>query len=268
MRFFDLRTDRSRCKQNERTTSPVLGRHYRVFPQRLVADSLNERSERCICGAKPPSHSNRTATLPVTEHTPEGVWTAPSLTDGASPSGNEAGWLEASDERLCRTSAEAGVRHGPLPQVAASSERRRNELHQTRAEARERCFLEASKEAEASVLATKLPCWKDTAEAMNVREGSFGFRGAGQLTEVRWSPDRPPERCLPPVGHRSGTQAQDAQREVDDTSHGVRFLSAFEPRRSLCRFASSTPSAHRVSHSLSGLSPPGPRGFVSRHIRP
>jgi hypothetical protein len=85
LRFFDLRTDRSRCKQIERSTSPVLGRHYRVLPQRLVDDSLNEMSLRCICGAKPPSHSNRTAARPVTEHTPEGVRSAPSLSDGASP---------------------------------------------------------------------------------------------------------------------------------------------------------------------------------------
>jgi hypothetical protein len=164
--------------------------------------------------------------------------------------------------------AEAAIRHGTLPQVTARSERRRNELHQTRAEARERCFLEASKEAEASVLATKPPFWKNTAEAVNVLEGSSGFRGAGQHTEVSWGPSRPPERCLPPESHRSGARAQDAQREYDDISHGVRILSAYEPRRSLCRFTSPAPSALRVSHSLSGLSPPGPRGFVSRHIRP
>jgi len=29
-----------------------------------------------------------------------------------------------------------------------------------------------------------------------------------------------------------------------------------------------SPSTHGVSHPLSGLIPPGPRGFVSRHIRP
>ena len=145
---------------------------------------------------------------------------------------------------------------------------RRNELHQTRTEARERCFLEASKGAEASVLATKLLCWKNTAEAVNVRESSLEFRGAGQLTEVSRNPNRPLESCLPPAGHRSGTQAQDAQREYEDISLGVRILSTFELRRSLCWFTSPTPSALRVSHSLSGLSPPGPCGFVSRHIRP
>jgi hypothetical protein len=74
--------------------------------------------------------------------------------------------------------------------------------------------------------------------------------------------------CLPPTGHPGGPQAQDTQRGYGDVSHGVRFLSAYEPRRSLCRFASPAPSALGVSHSLSGLSPPGPRGSVSRHIRP
>jgi hypothetical protein len=54
----------------------------------------------------------------------------------------------------------------------------------------------------------------------------------------------------------------------DDSSHGVRSPSTFEPGRSLCRFSSPTRSALRVSHSLSGLIPPGPRGSVSRHIRP
>lgn len=34
------------------------------------------------------------------------------------------------------------------------------------------------------------------------------------------------------------------------------------------RLTSPAPSAHRVSHPLSGLIPPWPRGFVSRHCRP
>jgi hypothetical protein len=55
---------------------------------------------------------------------------------------------------------------------------------------------------------------------------------------------------------------------IGDASHGVRYLSAYEPGRSLYRFASPVPSALRVSHPLSGLIPPWPRGFVSRHIRP
>jgi hypothetical protein len=70
-----------------------------------------------------------------------------------------------------------------------------------------------------------------------------------------------------PFGHR-GAFSERFAVGFDDSSHGVRSPSAFEPGRSLRWFASPTPSAHRVSHSLSGLIPPWPRGFVSRHIRP
>ena len=79
---------------------------------------------------------------------------------------------------------------------------------------------------------------------------------------------RSSEGGLPPSSHRSAAKVQDTQRELNDSSLGVRSPSAYEPGRSLCRFASPTPSALRVSHSLSGLIPPGPRGSVSRHIRP
>jgi hypothetical protein len=49
----------------------------------------------------------------------------------------------------------------------------------------------------------------------------------------------------------------------------VRCLSTKSARRSfMCRFASPTPSAPRVSHPLSGLIPPTPRGYVSSHFRP
>jgi hypothetical protein len=83
------------------------------------------------------------------------------------------------------------------------------------------------------------------------------------------TPARPSAKgCLPPVPHRGGARVQDTQRGKDDLSHGVRSPSAFRPGRSLRRFTSPAPSALRVSHSLSGLSPPGSRGFVSRHIRP
>jgi hypothetical protein len=84
--FSDPRTDRSRCKHFERSTSPVLGRHYRVRPQRLVDDSLTEGSSRCICGAKPPGGSIRSAAFPVAGSTPEGVRTALRRRAGQAPS--------------------------------------------------------------------------------------------------------------------------------------------------------------------------------------
>jgi hypothetical protein len=142
----------------------------------------------------------------------------------------------------------------------------RSELHLPRAEARERCFLEAWTVAEAKVWAPKPPFWMHTAEAVSAREGPFEGLGSGSFRRSGSSRDRRLEGCLPPARHRSGPQVQDTQRECDDVSLGVRFLSAYEPRRSLCRFAFPTRSAHGVSHSLSGLSPPGPCGFVSRHI--
>jgi len=66
-----------------------------------------------------------------------------------------------------------------------------------------------------------------------------------------------------------GPEAQDTQREHDNTSHGVRFLSARKaPVIVARRFTWPTPSALRVSHPLDGFLPPEPCGFVSRHSRP
>jgi len=49
---------------------------------------------------------------------------------------------------------------------------------------------------------------------------------------------------------------------------GFGSLQRNQTRRSLRRFTSPSPSTLRVSHPHSGLIPPGPCGFVSRHIRP
>jgi hypothetical protein len=80
----------------------------------------------------------------------------------------------------------------------------------------------------------------------------------------------PSSRKLPPtdVLPKRLASARHAAWEFDDNSHGVRFLPAFELGRSLRRFTSPAPSTLRVSHPLSGLSPPGPRGFDSRPIPP
>jgi hypothetical protein len=89
------------------------------------------------------------------------------------------------------------------------------------------------------------------------------------LQSVTTAASRRNVRCRRALANRrSGALAQGERRASDDLSHGVRLLSACEPGRSLRRFTSPAPSALGVSHSLSGLSPPGPRGFVSRHIRP
>jgi hypothetical protein len=102
-------------------------------------------------------------------------------------------------------------------------------------------------------------------------EGPLGYPRAGCESSCRSdSVYATGSRELPPTGSppRWFTDARHAAWEFDDSSHGVRAPSAFEPRRSSCRLTSPTPSALRVSHPLSGLLPPGPRGFVSRHIRP
>lgn len=49
---------------------------------------------------------------------------------------------------------------------------------------------------------------------------------------------------------------------------GFGSLQRNQTRRSLRRFTSPSPSTLRGSHPHSGLIPPGPCGFVSRHIRP
>jgi hypothetical protein len=96
----------------------------------------------------------------------------------------------------------------------------------------------------------------------------FGFGVYGALRRSVASACPSAEGCLPSSPHRDEAPAQGTQRGLNDSSHGVRSPSAFVLGRSLCRFASPTPSALRVSHSLSGLIPPGPRGLVSCHIRP
>jgi hypothetical protein len=210
---------------------------------------------------------NASAAPPVSVRTPEGVRAEPSLPSGQARSTSKPDARRES-LALCRASAEAGVRHGTLPRMAArtrsSSQRASLEPEPKRGNER---FLGALTSAEAEISTPKLPFRRLTAEAVNALWGSSGNR-VFVPSPKRRSSHRPPEGCLPPASHRGGTQAQDTQRESDDVSLGVRLLSAYEPGRSLCRFTSPTPSALRVSHSLSGLSPPGPRGFVSRHIRP
>jgi hypothetical protein len=257
------------CKHRERSTSRVLGRHFRVFPQRLVADSLSERSERRVCGAKPPSRSGRRATLPVLERRTRGRAFQAPVTVRASPFGGRAGVLEAG--RACAVSFGGRGRRSSLCAVTsdgAAREHARSELHLARAEARVWCFLDTWSAAEAVFWASKLPCWGHAAEAASTREGSSGERMRDSAHRGGFARSSSPSGCLPPASHRSGPRAQDTQRGSSDVSHGVRLLSAYEPGRSLYRFTSPAPSALRVSHSLSGLSPPGPRGFVSRHIRP
>jgi hypothetical protein len=98
------------------------------------------------------------------------------------------------------------------------------------------CTLSTSKSAEANVSTPRPPFQSFTAEAVNPLPGAFGT--PLHPPPPKWiRAHRPPDGCLPPTNHRSGPLAQDTQRESDDVSHGVRFLSTFEPRRSLCWFS-------------------------------
>ena len=94
--------------------------HYRVLPQRLAYDSLIERSTRCICGAKPPNHSNRSATLPVSEGTPEGVRTESPSRKGQAPGTAEPD-ARSEMKAVYRTSAEASVRDDAQSQVTTQT---------------------------------------------------------------------------------------------------------------------------------------------------
>ena len=131
-----------------------------------------------------------------------------------------------------------------------------------------RCFFEVARPTEVGLAASKLPVVRARPKPGTPVQGTFGFRGCEPSRRSGTAARLSIEGRLPPSLHRSGALVQDTQRGLDDSSLGVRSPSASEPGRSLCRFASPTPSALRVSHSLSGLIPPGPRGFVSRHIRP
>ena len=66
-----------------------------------------------------------------------------------------------------------------------------------------------------------------SAEAEIARQGTFGVGVYSQLAEASRLMHLGPESCLPPASHRSDSRVQDTQREFDDNSHGVRFLSAF-----------------------------------------
>jgi len=181
------------------------------------------------------------------------------------PLGDEAGCPKR-DESLRRAWAEACVRRDTRPQVTTQSEHRAASFT-CPGRSRDGCFLDAVCVAQATNGAPKLPRLRRSASRATL-EGTIGEGMNGRTRRSGSSRAPSPGGCLPPVIRRSGSRAQDTQREFDDNSHGVRILSAFVPRRSLHRFTSPVPSALRVSHPLSGLSPPGPRGFVSRHIRP
>ena len=177
--------------------------------------------------------------------------------------------LEALTFAPCRSTAQAVVHHcapsqvrRPRANIVAAS------FTRTRAEARERVLPRHPGRSRSSEFSVEAALSEARGEPRAPSRAPSGRGCATGPAEAGLIAHRHPLAASHSSDHRSGPRAQDTQRGRSDVSHGVRFLSAYDPRRSLCRFTSPTPSALGVSHSLSGLSPPGPRGFVSRHIRP
>lgn len=114
----------------------------------------------------------------------------------------------------------------------------------------------------------------DTGRAVRHRSDKWHAHGRIAKRQIRRSAAAQrrtqPSPSLPgrwPSGevHRRGA----ARQVSSDTSLEVRCLSAEAATVIVtCRIASPTPSALRVSHSLSGFIPPTPRGSISRHIHP
>jgi hypothetical protein len=165
--------------------------------------------------------------------------------------------------------AEASVRLGTRSHDGAHANNVAKSFTLTRAEARERVlprrfdFGRSRARGDGAILLGHLD------RSREFPPGHLRFGGT-ELTCRSGSNRALRSRKLPPTPKppKRFSGARHAAWEFDDNSHGVRVLPAFEPRRSLCWFTSPAPSALRVSHPLSGLIPPGPRGFVSRHIRP
>jgi hypothetical protein len=187
---------------------------------------------------------------------------------GQAPFGSEAGSLEARDtcaESRGSRNLRSPPRAAPKDDAHASISRRASPILGPKPVSWRLLVTFPSTEAE--LLATRPP---------------FGFHGRscggrqGTLESVCDSSDRslspraPGSRELPPNDGSPKwlADARHAAWDIDDSSLEVRPPSASLPGRSLRQFASPTPSALRVSHPLSGLIPPWPRGSVSCHIRP
>jgi hypothetical protein len=139
------------------------------------------------------------------------------------------------------------------------------------AEAVDGCVLEALHPTKAGAAATRSPFREARPRSVSLVGVLSEVRPAGHPAEAVWLAGHLPESRLPPALHigRWGSRVQDAQRGIWTTPPmGFGPLRRVRSGRSLHRFASPIPSALRVFHPLSGLIPPGPRGFVSRHFRP
>ena len=168
-----------------------------------------------------------------------------------------------------RSSAEAFSRMGSWSRGPARTPSARDELRLARGRSRGLGALRGGASGRAGLAASKSPSRVPPTEVGRPLEGTLGVPATRPLAEARWPVSLSLESCLVLPFHRGGARVRDTQCGKSTTPPlGFGPLRRLESRRSLCRFTSSAPSALRVSHPLSGLSPPGPRGFVSRHIHP
>jgi hypothetical protein len=197
MRFSDRRGDRLRCEHLGRSASHVLGRHYRVLPQRLVVGFELAWREGRVCGAKPPFRVVRVLRF-------RSRLTGP----------------RASVPRIRRRPGEPGrrrsrsARSGRVSGVSVFGRSRRPALHtatgggvpaneltasftRPRAEARGRVLLRGCGRDRSSARGDEGPCWRLTAEAVCVREGPAGL--GRRAVPPRWNVSRPWSRGAPPT---------------------------------------------------------------------
>jgi hypothetical protein len=209
-----------------------------------------------------PGSSFRSRTLPdVGPHSRRGGAESSSSFSGQAPRRRRS--------RVARRVCWRRSVRGPRPPFGSAREQVASSFTASRAEAWDSVRPRGGASDRGRIGRNEAPLGVGTTEVALLRRGTPGCRGRSPPCRSSAGcspfPRKPPPTSAKP---RCCASARHAARDMDDSSLGVRSPSAFLTRRSLCRFASPTPSALRVSHPLSGLSPPGHRGSVSRHIRP
>jgi hypothetical protein len=195
-----------------RSASRVLGRHYRVLPQRLVDVSLAwPRHQRSARGKNADETVGRAA-HPALGPRPEGVGssfsgvvaseldTRPELTGSFEAGGSRLRSVNRSSRAACRPARRRGDERMASPRTAWHHHRGDDVARASRCRTPPKRRA-TQRSAPGPFLATWPPRWSGR---------------SGGLTEA----------CLAVAVHRSGVVARDTQRENDDTSHGVRHPSA------------------------------------------
>jgi hypothetical protein len=219
-------------------------------------------------------------------HTPEGVWAVRSGPSGASPTRPRARIAGGTP------SAEAGSTEAD----SVSTRSRPSGIAGGRGLAKLPTRQDRGGSAHATARSSFTPSLAEASERMHPRRGGLGrsrdLGGKEALGRCPRPRPRAPARALsggdahpsaeaegacvlvPRVAsHRYSTEVEDRRKTRstgNPTAAPVGFgpFRRFQLREALLRVTSPEPSALGVSHPLSGLILPEPRGFVSRHIRP